>query len=131
MRAKLIHRNTHVLDLDASIAFYEKALGLYERRRVTPADGSWAIVFLGNNEADFELELTWNEGRVEPYYNGAEDTHVAVRVDNFDAYHRLHEAMGCIVKENPAMGLYFIADPDGCWVEVLPDLDLIPNEKDR
>lgn len=120
MRAKLVHHNIHVLDLDASVAFYERALGLRELRRKGPEDGSWLIVFLGNDESDFEIELTWNEGRTEPYDNGIGDTHMAVRVDDYDAFHRLHEEMGCIVKENPAMGLYFIGDPDGCWIEVLP-----------
>ena len=120
MRAKLIHRNTHVYDLDATLAFYEKALGLKERRRKGPEDGSWLIVFIGNDETDFELELTWNRGWTETYDNGNGDTHVAVRVDDYDAYHALHEEMGCIVKENPRMGLYFIADPDGQWIEILP-----------
>ena len=92
MRTKLIHRNTHVYDLDATLAFYEK------------------------------------EGT---YDNGNGDTHVAVRVDDYDAFHALHEEMGCIVKENPRMGLYFIADPDGCWIEILRGLDEIPNERDR
>ena len=52
MRAKLVHRNTHVYDLDATLAFYEKALGLKERRRKGPEDGSWLIVFIGNDEAE-------------------------------------------------------------------------------
>ena len=64
---------------------------------------------------------TWNRGWVEPYDNGGKDTHIAFRVDDFDAFHALHEEMGCIVKENPKMGLYFISDPDGCWIEILPE----------
>lgn len=120
MKAKLIHHNIHVLDLEASIAFYERALGMRELRRKGPEDGSWVIAFMGNDESDFELELTWNRGRTEPYDNGVGDTHMAVRVDDYDGFHRLHEEMGCIAKENLAMGLYFVADPDGCWTEVLP-----------
>ena len=81
MRAKVIHRNTHVYDLDATIAFYDKAFGLKERRRKGPEDGSWLIVFLGNDESDFELELTWNKGFEGTYDNGNGDTHIAVRVD--------------------------------------------------
>ena len=118
MRAKLVHRNTHVYDLDATLAFYEKALGLKERRRKGPEDG-------------FELELTWNRGYEGTYDNGNGDTHVCVRVDDYDAFHALHEEMGCIVKENPRMGLYFIADPDGCWVEIIRGLDEIPLEAAR
>ena len=121
MRAKLIHRNTHVYDLDKTLAFYEQALGLTVRRRKGPGDGSWEIVFIGNDETDFELELTWNRGWTETYDNGNGDTHVAVRVDDFDAYHALHEEMGCIAMENPAMGIYFITDPDGYWLEIIPE----------
>ncbi|MBQ9059197.1 MAG: VOC family protein [Atopobiaceae bacterium] len=131
MRAKMIHRNIHVLDYEKSIAFYEKALCLKERRRKGPEDGSWLIIFMGNDEADFELELTWNNGWTEPYNNGNGDTHLAVRVDDYDAFHALHEEMGCIVKENPKMGLYFIVDPDGCWTEILPNLETIPLEAER
>ena len=131
MRAKIIHRNTHVYDLDKTLAFYEKALGLTERRRNGPEDGSWLIVFIGNEETDFELELTWNRGWEGTYDNGNGDTHIAVCVDDYDTFHALHEEMGCIVKENLKMGLYFIADPDGCWVEVLRGLDDIPLKDHR
>ena len=119
MKAKMVHRCIHVLDLDKSLDFYERALGFSEKRRKGPDDGSWLIVFIGNDESPFEMELTWNRGRTEPYDNGNGDTHLAVTVPDIDTAHELHESMGCIVHENPAMGLYFIADPDGCWTEIL------------
>ena len=59
--------------------------------------------------------LIWEE-----YDNGGKDAHIAFAVDNFDAFHELHEKMGCIIRENPRMGLYFIADPDGQWIEIIP-----------
>lgn len=121
MKAKMIHRCIHVLDLEKSLAFYRDALGFDVLRRMGPDDGSWENVYVGNALAPFEVELTWNRGRTEPYDNGGRDTHLAVEVDDYAAAHALHERMGCIVHENPAMGLYFIADPDGCWIEVLPD----------
>lgn len=122
MKAKFIHRCTHVLDKEATIAFYEEALGMRVLREKGPDDGSWTNTFLGNDEAPFELELTWNRGRTEPYDNGAGNaTHIAFAVPDFDAAHALHEKMGVIVHENPAMGLYFIQDPDGCWIEILPE----------
>ncbi|MCI1934526.1 MAG: lactoylglutathione lyase [Atopobium sp.] len=121
MKARIVHRNTHVLDLDKTIDFYKKALGMHEVRRKGPEDGSWVIAFLAGPDSDFELELTWNRGRTKPYNNGGEDTHIAFRVDDYEAFHRLHKQMDCIVYENPAMGLYFIADPDGCWIEILPE----------
>ena len=122
MKARFVHRCTHVLNKEATIAFYEQALGLRVLREIGPDDDSWTNTFIGNDEAPFELELTWNRGRTEPYNNGSGDaTHIAFKVPDFEAAHALHEEMGVIVRENPAMGLYFIADPDGCWIEILPE----------
>lgn len=120
MKAKFIHRCTHVLDKQASIAFYEQALGMHVVREMGPDDGSWTNTYLVNDEAPFEIELTWNNGRTEPYENGGRDTHIAFEVNDYDAAHELHEKMGCIIFENPRMNLYFIADPDGQWIEILP-----------
>jgi len=120
MRFKMIHENFNVSDLDVSLAFYEKALGLKEIRRKTADDGSFIIVYVGNEETDFELELTWLEEHPQKYDLGEEEFHLAFRADDFDAAHKLHEEMGCIVFENHDMGIYFITDPDGYWLEVLP-----------
>ena len=120
MRFKMIHENFNVSDLDVSLAFYEKALGLKEIRRKTAKDGSFIIVYIGNEETDFELELTWLEEHPQKYDLGEEEFHLAFRTDDFDAAHALHEKMGCICFENPSMGIYFIQDPDGYWLEVLP-----------
>lgn len=89
-------------------------------REMGPEDGSWTNTFMGNDGVPFEIELTWNRGRVEPYENGGKNSHIAFVVDDFDAAHELHEKMGCIIRENPRMGLYFIADPEGQWIEILP-----------
>ena len=120
MKATFIHRCTHVLDKKATIAFYEEALGFHVVREFGPEDGSWTNTYMANDQTPFELEFTWNNGRTEAYENGGKDEHIAFRVDDFEAYHVLHERMGCIVRENPRMGLYFIADPDGQWIEILP-----------
>ncbi len=120
MKFRMIHENYNVRDLDASIAFYEKALGLREVRRKPDPEGKHIIVFLANGESDFELELTWLRDHPQPYDIGEEEFHLAFRTDDFAAAHALHEEMGCICFENPAMGLYFIQDPDGYWLEILP-----------
>lgn len=117
MKARIVHENIHVLDLEKSLAFYEKALGMTESRRIKGED--WQIVFIDNDESDFQIELTWNEGHTEPYDNGGRDTHMAFRVDDYDAFYKLHEEMGCICFVNEKMGLYFIEDPDGCWIEII------------
>jgi len=120
MQFKMIHENYNVTDLDRSLRFYEEALGLTEKRRKTAKDGSYVIVFVGNEASDFELELTWLRDHPQPYDIGEEEFHLAFRADDFEAAHALHEKMGCICFENPAMGIYFIQDPDGYWLEVLP-----------
>lgn len=120
MQARAIHRCIHVLDLEKSIAFYEQALGMRIINRMGPEDGSWENVFIGNDQAGFQIELTWNRGRTEPYVNGGRDTHLAFAVDDMDAARALHEEMGCICFVNERMGLYFIEDPDGCWIEIVP-----------
>ena len=57
------------------------------------------------------------------YDLGEEEFHLAFRTDDFDAAHALHEEMGCIAFENEAMGVYFITDPDGYWLEIIPVRD--------
>ena len=67
-----------------------------------------------------KLELTWLKDRRTPYNLGDNEFHLAFLVDDFAAAHALHAAMGCICYENAAMGIYFIADPDGYWLEIIP-----------
>lgn len=120
MKFKMIHENYNVLDLDRSLAFYEKALGLRELRRKVAEDDSFIIAYVGNDETDFELELTWIKAQTEPYNLGDEEFHLAFRTDDFAASHALHQEMGCICYENKEMGVYFIQDPDGYWLEIIP-----------
>ncbi len=120
MQFKMIHENYNVQDLEKSLKFYEEALDLHEKRRNTAKDGSFVIVFVGNENSEFELELTWLRDHPEKYDIGEEEFHLAFRVDDYDAAHARHEKMGCICFENPAMGIYFIQDPDGYWLEIVP-----------
>lgn len=120
MNTTFVHWCIHVLDLEKSLEFYDKALGLKPVRKIGPEDNSWSNTYLANDNAPVEIELTWNDGRTEPYANGGRDTHICFTVDDFEAAHALHEEMGVIVFENPRMGLYFIADPDGSWIEIIP-----------
>ncbi|MBQ2990847.1 MAG: VOC family protein [Clostridia bacterium] len=120
MNFTMIHENYNVSNLDASIAFYEKALGLHEARRKTASDGSFIIVFMKNDTSDFELELTWLRDHPQRYDLGECEFHLAFRASDFEAAHALHKEMGCICYENEAMGIYFIADPDGYWLEIIP-----------
>ncbi len=119
MKFKMVHENYNVSNLEASLAFYEKALGLTEKRRKN-GEG-FIIVYVGNEESDFELELTWLAEHPGKYDLGECEFHLAFRTADFDAAHRLHEEMGCVCYENPKMGIYFIQDPDGYWLEIVPE----------
>jgi len=117
---KFNHFNFNVLDLERSLKFYDEALSLKPVKEKTAADGSFKLVYLGDGASDFTLELTWLAERTEPYNLGECEFHLAFTADDYDAAHAKHEAMGCICYENPAMGIYFIADPDGYWIEIVP-----------
>ncbi len=120
MQFTFTHNNLNVIDLEKSLNFYKEALGLKEVGRKTAADGSFMLAFLGDGVTPHKLELTWLRERREPYDLGDNEIHLAFQVDDFKAAHELHQKMGCICYENEAMGLYFINDPDGYWVEIIP-----------
>ena len=114
------HFNFNVLDLEKSLAFYKEALGLMPVREKEASDGSFKLVYLGDGKSDFTLELTYLTDRKEPYDLGECEFHLAFQAENYETAHKKHEEMGCICFENEAMGIYFIVDPDGYWLEILP-----------
>jgi lactoylglutathione lyase len=120
VKFQFAHNNLNVLNLERSLAFYQEALGLQEIRRIAPADGRFIIVFLGDEVSRHKLELTWMADRQEPYNLGDNEIHLAFNTDDFEAARAKHREMGCICYENPVMGIYFIEDPDGYWLEILP-----------
>ena len=120
MKFRMIHNNINVLDLEKSIAFYKEALGMEIKRVHEPEDGSFRLVYLEASEGSHQLELTWLRDRTEPYNLGENEFHLAFETDDFEEAHEKHRDMGCICFENPHMGIYFISDPDGYWLEVLP-----------
>ena len=99
MNFSFAHFNFNVLDLEKSLKFYKEALGLEPVRR---------------------KELTYLRDRKEPYNLGELEYHLALETDDMEAAHKLHEEMGVICYENPGMGIYFISDPDGYWIEIVP-----------
>ncbi len=115
------HNNINVLNLEKSVSFYKKALGLEEERRHVHPDGDFILVFLQDGVSDHKLELTWMRDRKEPYNLGDNEFHLALTVPDFKVAHAFHKSMGCICYENLAMGIYFISDPDGYWIEILPE----------
>ncbi|NCC83231.1 MAG: lactoylglutathione lyase [Clostridia bacterium] len=120
MNFRFIHANINVTDLEKSIKFYEEALGMHISRDKTAQDGSFRLVYMTDDAAQFDIELTWLRDKEGPYNLGDNESHLAFRVDDYEAANRKHEEMGCICYENPGMGIYFIADPDNYWLEVVP-----------
>ena len=108
MDFKFAHNSITVLDLERSIAFYQKALG------------QATLVSLSDGQSDVKLELVSHEDRLSPYDLGENETHIAFTTENFEEARELHQQMDCICYENPRKNLYFINDPDGYWLEILP-----------
>jgi len=120
MKFTYVHNNINVLDLEKSLEFYSEALGLTETRRHEASGGDFIIAFLSDGDTSHLIELTWLKDKETPYELGDNEIHMAFNVDDFDAAYEKHSEMGCICYENKAMGLYFINDPDGYWIEILP-----------
>lgn len=123
--AKMIHSMIRVLDEARSLAFYKTAFALEVAERLVFE--SFTLVYLRNAETDFELELTINKGRTEPYDLGDGYGHLAVSVDDLEVEHARLEAAGLaprkIVDFAPGgeviARFFFVADPDGYQIEVL------------
>ena len=123
--AKAIHSMIRVLDEQRSLSFYEKAFGLTVAERL--AFEGFTLLYLSNGESEFELELTVNHGRTEPYALGDGYGHLAFSVDDLEAEHARFESQGLnptSLKElklegRPPARIFFVQDPDGYKIEVL------------
>lgn len=114
------HFNFNVQDLGVSKAFYEQALGLHEARRSEAPDGRFILLFMAD-EADtpFRLELTWLRDHPQAYDLGEQEFHLCMEVEDIQAAYERHNAMGCVCQEFNGH-YYFIEDPDGYWIEIVP-----------
>ena len=121
MKFKLAHTNINVSDLSRSVAFYKEALGLRQVRTYEQPDGEFKLAFLSDEANTYQIELTWLRDRKEAYNHGDNDLHLAFVTDDYEAAHSKHQEMDCICYENKGMGIYFIEDPDGYWLEIVPD----------
>lgn len=116
---KFNHFNFNVLDMERSLKFYDEALGLKPVREKEGPDGSYKLIFVGDGESDFTLELTLLRDRTKPYDLGEGEFHLAFAVDDFDAAYKKHKEMGCVCQEPGKIKAYFIEDPDGYWIEIV------------
>jgi lactoylglutathione lyase len=118
---KLSHTSLHVRNLEKSVEFYEKALG-FEKQMEMPMPGA-KLVFMGDKErSGAQVELTWLEEQGDkPYDIGEEEVvHLGFTTSDFEAVKRKHAEMGVICFDPDYMPPYFIADPDGYWLEIIP-----------
>lgn len=122
MEFKFAHFNFNVMNIEISKKFYAEALGFKEMRKIDGDGfgGGFQIVYLSNNKSPFELELTELKDHPQKYDLGEGEFHLAVYVDDYEAAFKKHTEMGCVCLVNEAMGIYFIEDPDGYWIEILP-----------
>lgn len=120
MKFTFAHNNLNVYYLQKSLDFYKEALGLTVERTKDAEDGSFTLAFLGDQTTPHLLELTWLRDMNRPYELGDNEIHLAFAVDDFDAALAKHREMGCVCFENSDMGVYFIEDPDGYWLEIIP-----------
>ncbi len=118
MKFKLYHTNINVTDIDRSLAFYKEALDL-EPSRVVEKE-NFKIVFLTDGITEHGVELTCLYDHPHPYNLGENENHIAFTVEDFDGALAKHKEMGVVCFENKDMGIYFIEDPDGYWLEVIP-----------
>lgn len=116
------HYNINVANRERSLKFYAEALGLHPVGSNDAKDGSFTITYLGDGTTGFRLELTCLRDHPQPYDLGEDEMHLAMRLDAGQSYDEMlayHKKMGVVCFENPAMGIYFIEDPDGYWIEIL------------
>ncbi len=113
------HTCVRVFDLERSISFYKTALGLEIDRTIEIPARNWKITFMTDGKTDFQLELCQVLDRTEPYHLGDDTPHVALRAQDFDALKAKHREMGLLFDELDS-GIYFIKDPDGHILEILP-----------
>lgn len=123
--AKAVHVMVRALDEGRSVRFYQAAFGLEVADRF-PFEG-FTLVYLRSREADFELELTINHGRSEPYRPGDGYGHMAFVVDDLDREHARFDQLGfsptavkTLSHEGQALArFFFVDDPDGYKIEVI------------
>lgn len=123
MKFHFNHFNINVHDLERSKDFYKKALGLTKVGEIDHPDKGYIITYLSSEGETFRLELTYLSDHQQPYELGENESHLAFSVDtqqDFNEAYKLRKEMDIICYENPEMGIYFIEDPDGYWIEIIP-----------
>lgn len=124
MNYKMLHTCIRVADLEKSLTFYKKALGLVEKETKDFPEHKFTLVYLTDSLGHYELELTYNYNPEKPYELGNGFSHIAVSVEDLEASREKHKEMGYEVTDLKGLPgsppkYYFVTDPDGYKVEVI------------
>jgi lactoylglutathione lyase len=127
---KYLHTMVRVTDLDASLDFYCKQLGLVELRRMDNEKGRFTLVFLaapGDEDAQVELTHNWDP---EAYGEGRNFGHLAYRVDDIYALCRKLMDAGVTISRPPRDGhMAFVRSPDNISIELLQKGESLPPQE--
>ncbi len=120
MKFRFAHNCLFVSDLERSLRFYKEALGLEPVKTMHPGDMDATLVFLSDGASAHQLEIGYVPGRPGPYDLGDNQVHTAFSADDINAAHAYHEKMGVICRDPETEPVYFIQDPDGYQIEIIP-----------
>jgi lactoylglutathione lyase len=104
--------------MERTLRFYKAALNMDVVRQ--KKSDAMEMMFLGNEASSHQVEVIREAGRTKSYDLGENSVHFAFRTDDIDAARARHKEMGCIDHEVPEFGVYYIKDPDGYLVEIMP-----------
>lgn len=122
MKARFAHFCSCIYDKEKTIKFYEEALGMHQDGEMTHPDGIWTKYMMKNDASEVLMELTYKPGFEGEFENCGKDAHIAFYVEDFQASYKLHKEMGIIVLDAAEkFGVYFITDPEGTWIEIMPE----------
>ncbi len=124
MKYKLEHACIRVMDLEKSLEFYRGALGLEEVRRKDFPEWKFTLVYLSDEDKNFEIELTYNYNPEKPYELGNGFSHFALTVADLEGSHSAHKESGYTVTDLKGLPgekpmYYFVTDPDGYMIEII------------
>lgn len=126
MKTKLLHTCLRVMNLEESLKFYKDAIGLVESERKDFPENEFTLVYLTDEDKNYELELTYNYNTEKPYEIGDGYSHMAVSVKDLEGARKKHSEMGYEVSKLSGLPgqdptYYFVTDPDGYRVEVIKE----------
>ena len=122
MNYNIAHIGLNVLDLEKSVRFYRDAFDMREVFRMYPkSDLDMILCFLSDESGSCMLALSWFGERKEPYELGENNNNIAIVTDDFEASYARHREMGIVCMEGIEKRIYYVEDPDGYQIAVVPE----------